>query len=327
MNCEGVIHSMENVRLRRLLFSFIILMTTLTVNHITKAQSVTCPATKAQGDANCDGKADLIDFERWRREYTKADTTTDADFNAVEGVDLVDYELWRRTYTQSGSTTPSVTQGVTPTITTGVTVTPTITVSPTPVVTNTPTPTIQTGTKSIFWIGDSLSEQMDAWNTGRLARTLTTSKCSAITSQQGGRTTYSTYANANSAYELLQTSAFKTNVAKSNTIVIMLGANDSPEPFMQGVPMVINQIKALNASATIVWVTPTYNPSMPEFDYIGQMRDYIVASGPSLGLSVIDFHAEQRSKPSTYPFRDYVHFSENADQAMLTYFTAQLGCN
>ncbi len=72
----------------------------------------TC-ATKSQGDANCDGKPDLIDYEIWRREYLKTLTTTTANFNTDTGVDLIDYEIWRKGYAASSGTTPPVTTATT----------------------------------------------------------------------------------------------------------------------------------------------------------------------------------------------------------------------
>lgn len=56
-----------------------------------------CPL-KPKGDANCDGKVDLIDFEIWRKEYRGELTSKDADFNSDGKVDLIDFETWRRTY-------------------------------------------------------------------------------------------------------------------------------------------------------------------------------------------------------------------------------------
>ena len=66
-----------------------------TLHSIAIAQA--CP-TLSVGDADCSGKTDLRDYEIWRREYLKLETTTKADFNGIGGVDLVDFELWRRAY-------------------------------------------------------------------------------------------------------------------------------------------------------------------------------------------------------------------------------------
>lgn len=54
----------------------------------------TCPL-KDQGDANCDGKVSIIDFEVWRREAMNGSGTLKADFNNDGAVNAVDYEIWR----------------------------------------------------------------------------------------------------------------------------------------------------------------------------------------------------------------------------------------
>ena len=53
---------------------------------------------KFQGDANCDGLIDLIDFEIWRREFTGTATTKNADYNVDGLVNLIDFEIWRRSF-------------------------------------------------------------------------------------------------------------------------------------------------------------------------------------------------------------------------------------
>ena len=53
---------------------------------------------KSQGDANCDTIFDLLDFEIWRKEKTKALNTTTTDFNADNVVDSADFEIWRKAY-------------------------------------------------------------------------------------------------------------------------------------------------------------------------------------------------------------------------------------
>lgn len=54
-----------------------------------------CPIHRSKGNANCDDKIDLIDFEIWRREYLGDLTTKDADFNNNGVVDFIDFEIWR----------------------------------------------------------------------------------------------------------------------------------------------------------------------------------------------------------------------------------------
>jgi len=50
---------------------------------------------KPQGDANCDGKVDLLDFEFWRAEYLGERQTEEADFNKDGNVNLLDFEVWK----------------------------------------------------------------------------------------------------------------------------------------------------------------------------------------------------------------------------------------
>lgn len=86
-------------------------------------------STTNRGDANCDGKIDLADFEMWRKESLGILTTKNADFDGNGTVSLPDFETWRKTYTGSGSGNPTATPTTggqatqTPTPTTG-TVTP-----------------------------------------------------------------------------------------------------------------------------------------------------------------------------------------------------------
>ncbi len=83
-----------------------------------------CPATKSQGDADCNGKVELIDYELWRREFIKLATTVNGDFDGNGLPDLIDYEAWRRTYSGTGGGGTTVTPP-TATATTGpTTVTP-----------------------------------------------------------------------------------------------------------------------------------------------------------------------------------------------------------
>jgi len=56
-----------------------------------------CPY-KTKGDADCNTKVNLIDYEVWRQEYTKQRSTRTADFDNDGVVSLVDYEIWRRNY-------------------------------------------------------------------------------------------------------------------------------------------------------------------------------------------------------------------------------------
>lgn len=59
--------------------------------------STNCPR-KSEGDADCNGVTDLIDFEIWRREFTGLAATRNADYRADGRVDLIDFEIWRRSF-------------------------------------------------------------------------------------------------------------------------------------------------------------------------------------------------------------------------------------
>ncbi len=48
------------------------------------------------GDATGDGKTDLADFVRWKREFTGALTTKTADFNNDGSVSLADFVVWKK---------------------------------------------------------------------------------------------------------------------------------------------------------------------------------------------------------------------------------------
>lgn len=58
--------------------------------------SITPCYLKNQGDANCDSRVDMIDYEIWRQEFIGQVTSLDADFNSSDHSDLVDYEVWRQ---------------------------------------------------------------------------------------------------------------------------------------------------------------------------------------------------------------------------------------
>lgn len=54
---------------------------------------------KRDGDADCDDKVNLSDFDYWRREFLGELTTLTADFNNSGNVTVADFEKWRATYT------------------------------------------------------------------------------------------------------------------------------------------------------------------------------------------------------------------------------------
>jgi mannan endo-1,4-beta-mannosidase len=88
----------------RIFFAFIIVAIALSVH----AQNC---STKSSGDADCSGAVNLIDFELWRREFSKIVTSTQADFNNDTKVDLIDFEIWRRSFVAGGSGNPTATPG------------------------------------------------------------------------------------------------------------------------------------------------------------------------------------------------------------------------
>ena len=69
--------------------------TQATVSIAPSATTVPC-AMKSQGDANCDNKVDMIDYEIWRQEFAGLVTTHNADFNSNGQTELIDYETWRQ---------------------------------------------------------------------------------------------------------------------------------------------------------------------------------------------------------------------------------------
>lgn len=66
-----------------------------------------CPK-KSQGDADCNGKIDLSDFEQFRKEYTASSTSKTADFDGSGSIGLADFEIWRRNYYIPATITPTI---------------------------------------------------------------------------------------------------------------------------------------------------------------------------------------------------------------------------
>lgn len=88
------------------------------------------------GNFNGDSVVDILDFNRWRNEFTKVAATLTADANGDGKVDLIDFSFWRNAF---GTTTPTSTTAPNPTATT-VPPTPTRTPTPSPTIFITPTP-------------------------------------------------------------------------------------------------------------------------------------------------------------------------------------------
>lgn len=73
---------------------------------------VYCPPNR-RGDANGDGRVDLVDFAIWKREYISK-LIAKADFNKDGKVDLVDFSVWKNSYLTRFTTTTTDTKTVDP---------------------------------------------------------------------------------------------------------------------------------------------------------------------------------------------------------------------
>ena len=81
------------------------------VSGVPSATPIPC-TRKPVGDANCDGKVNLVDLQIWTSEYLEDVTTKQADFNsssscknkagAVKNVCLDDLQIWTTTYLNGG---------------------------------------------------------------------------------------------------------------------------------------------------------------------------------------------------------------------------------
>jgi len=138
----------------RKIFLFLIVFFLLSIFFL--YQPITVPAqtcNKSYGDANCDGRTDMTDFEIWRKEYLGLLTTKTADFNGDGRVDLADFEVWRKGYFMPQTTTapepttppgqPTATPAPTATPKPSATVAPTATSAPAATATPTITPTVE----------------------------------------------------------------------------------------------------------------------------------------------------------------------------------------
>ncbi len=63
---------------------------------------------KGDGDADCNDKVDLVDFEEWRKEFTGEAHTRHADFENSGNVTVLGFELWRKHFFPGGEQ-PSIT--------------------------------------------------------------------------------------------------------------------------------------------------------------------------------------------------------------------------
>lgn len=74
----------------------------------TSTPAPTCPL-KSQGDANCDIKIDLLDFNQWKTEFLGTVTTKLADFNSDNAINLLDFNIWKTKFLSSNPTAPTPT--------------------------------------------------------------------------------------------------------------------------------------------------------------------------------------------------------------------------
>lgn len=66
---------------------------------ITSSPTVSYCSLKNQGDANCDGKINILDFNLWKNEFLseleEKTTKRDSDFNKDNLVTILDFNIWR----------------------------------------------------------------------------------------------------------------------------------------------------------------------------------------------------------------------------------------
>lgn len=66
----------------------------------TPTPTLSC-SKKSEGDADCDGKINSLDFDIWKNEFLKNETNTSAaDFNNDGKTDLIDFEIWRKNWSK-----------------------------------------------------------------------------------------------------------------------------------------------------------------------------------------------------------------------------------
>lgn len=73
----------------------------LSVTPIRNTTPTASCTTKSNGDANCDGRVDLVDFNQWLTGSNAAGYNANIDFNGDGKVSLADFEVWRGTFTNA----------------------------------------------------------------------------------------------------------------------------------------------------------------------------------------------------------------------------------
>jgi len=56
------------------------------------------PVTNTKGDANGDGKSNLVDFDMWKNDFLKGLTSTATDFNKDGSTNDADFIIWKNAY-------------------------------------------------------------------------------------------------------------------------------------------------------------------------------------------------------------------------------------
>jgi hypothetical protein len=73
-------------------------LTGLVVRCTMKSDVDYCPRDATNGDANADGKIDLVDFDMWRILYFKNKFSAQVDFNKDNKIDMNDFDVWKNAY-------------------------------------------------------------------------------------------------------------------------------------------------------------------------------------------------------------------------------------
>jgi hypothetical protein len=133
---------MKRYKITKIILSLVILGISLTKISYSNAQ--TSCELKPKGDANCDAKIDLLDFNIFRSEFILAQagtldiTESKANFNNDQNVDLLDFQIFRKGFIEQPTITPTSSQTPVPSTSPTSTATVIPTQSPTPLVTITP---------------------------------------------------------------------------------------------------------------------------------------------------------------------------------------------
>ncbi len=117
------------------------------INVINSPKEIKLGFGALQGDANGDGKVDILDFQLLSNSFGKVPGQTGydgrCDFNSSNSVDILDFQLLSNNFgTVAATYTPTPRTSVTTTPRITITLTPRVTITSTPRVTSGPTPTL-----------------------------------------------------------------------------------------------------------------------------------------------------------------------------------------